>query len=276
MTTHAPFPLAPPLASLRRGRSASPRSLAARHAAGRPRSSPARRRPQATFKSGLDLVVVNVVVRDKDGKLVRGLDARRFRRPRGRQAADGLELRLRGDRERVACRRWRRTTVLGAIAQPRRRRAARGRRPPAETRPAADMKDRRLIVLFYDLGSMQPEEVSRAVQSGRDYVEKKMAPADILAVVSLTTSLTVDQDFTSDRAGAARRAQPPQPGRRVRARRRRHRRGDRAGHGQRVRGGRHRVQHLQHRPPPRRAALASPTCSPASSRRSRSSTSAAA
>jgi VWFA-related protein len=153
--------------------------------------------PKATFKSGLDLVVVNVVVRDKSGALVRGLTRDDFvvledGKPQAVSSFDFEEI------ENASLPSMETTTVLGAIAQPARPSAAAA---PAsgETRPAVDMKDRRLIVLFYDLGSMQPEEVARAVQSGRDYVEKKMAPADVLAVVSLTTSLTVDQDFTADR-----------------------------------------------------------------------------
>ena len=116
------------------------------------------------------------------------------------------------------------------------------------------MKDRRLIVLFYDLGSMQPEEVTRAVQSGRDYIEKKIAPADILAVVSLTTALSIDQDFTADRQAllaALNRLSPVEGSTAAASDRRR----DRAGHRQRVRRGRHRVQHLQHGPPARRAAV---------------------
>jgi VWFA-related protein len=150
--------------------------------------------PKATFKSGLDLVVVNVVVRDKDGKLVRGLTRDDFvvledGKPQTVSSFDFEEI------ENTSLPSMATTTVLGAIAQP-----ARPAAPASgEIRPALDMRDRRLIVLFYDLGSMQPEEVSRAVQSGRDYVEKKIAPADILAVVSLTTSLAVDQDFTADR-----------------------------------------------------------------------------
>ena len=153
--------------------------------------------PKATFKSGLDLVVVNVVVRDKDGALVRGLTRDDFvvledGKPQTVSSFDFEEI------ENASLPSMATTTVLGAIAQP-----ARPSAPAApasgEIAPAVDMKDRRLIVLFYDLGSMQPEEVSRAVQSGRDYVEKKMAPADVLAVVSLTTALTVDQDFTADR-----------------------------------------------------------------------------
>ena len=153
--------------------------------------------PKPTFKSGLDLVVVNVVVRDKDGKLVRGLTRDDFvvledGKPQTVSSFDFEEI------ENASLPSMATTTVLGALAQPAAP-AARAAPASGEIRPAVDMKDRRLIVLFYDLGAMQPEEVSRAVQSGRDYVEKKMAPADILAVVSLTTSLAVDQDFTADR-----------------------------------------------------------------------------
>ncbi len=41
------------------------------------------------------------------------------------------------------------------------------------------MRGRRLIVLFFDLSSMQPEEVQRAVKAAHDYVDHKLAPADL-------------------------------------------------------------------------------------------------
>ncbi|HKW27293.1 MAG TPA: VWA domain-containing protein, partial [Terriglobales bacterium] len=62
------------------------------------------------------------------------------------------------------------------------------------------VKDRRLVVLFFDLSSMQPEEVDRAAKAAEDYVNKQMAPADLVAVASLDSSLLVNQDFTSDHA----------------------------------------------------------------------------
>ena len=153
--------------------------------------------PKATFKSGLDLVVVNVVVRDKNGKVVRGLKREDFvvMEDGKAQAVTSFDFE---EIENASLPAMDVQTVLGSIAQP----AVPGASPkPAdvEARPIADMKDRRLIVLFYDLGAMQSDEVARAVQSGRDYIEKKASPADILAVVSLTTSLAVDQDFTTDR-----------------------------------------------------------------------------
>ena len=63
-----------------------------------------------------------------------------------------------------------------------------------------DLKDRRLIVLFFDLSSMQPEDITRAVDSAKDYINKQMAPADMVAAVSLVSGLSMDQDFTSDKA----------------------------------------------------------------------------
>ncbi len=62
------------------------------------------------------------------------------------------------------------------------------------------LKDHRLIVLFFDLSSMQDEDIDRAVDAATDYVNKQMAPADLVALVSMATGLSMDQDFTSDKA----------------------------------------------------------------------------
>jgi VWFA-related protein len=68
---------------------------------------------------------------------------------------------------------------------------------------AADTKqlrDHRLIVMFFDLSSMQDEDIDRAVDAANDYVNKQMQPADLVALVSMNTGLSMDQDFTSDKA----------------------------------------------------------------------------
>src|SRR5260370_28309961 len=65
--------------------------------------------------------------------------------------------------------------------------------------PAA-LRDHRLIVMFFDLSSMQPEDIDRAVEAAQDYVNKKMQPADLVALVSMATGLSLDQDFTSHKA----------------------------------------------------------------------------
>lgn len=64
---------------------------------------------------------------------------------------------------------------------------------------AKDLRDHRLIVMFFDITSMQPEDLDRAVDAANDYIKTKMQPADLVACVSLATSLSLDQDFTSDK-----------------------------------------------------------------------------
>ncbi|HEY4356346.1 MAG TPA: VWA domain-containing protein [Acidobacteriaceae bacterium] len=64
---------------------------------------------------------------------------------------------------------------------------------------AQQLKDHRLIVVFFDLSSMQPEDIDRAVEAAQKYVREQMQPADLVALVSLNTSLSMDQDFTSDK-----------------------------------------------------------------------------
>jgi VWFA-related protein len=66
------------------------------------------------------------------------------------------------------------------------------------------LKDHRLIVIFFDLSSMQDEDIDRAVDAADDYVNKQMQPADLVALVSLSTGLTMDQDFTSNKAALLR------------------------------------------------------------------------
>jgi len=63
-----------------------------------------------------------------------------------------------------------------------------------------ELRDHRLIVIFFDLSSMQDEDIDRAVDAATNYVNKQMQPADLVAMVSMSTGLTMDQDFTSDKA----------------------------------------------------------------------------
>jgi VWFA-related protein len=62
------------------------------------------------------------------------------------------------------------------------------------------LHDHRLIVMFFDLSSMQDEDIDRAVDAANDYVNKKMEPADLVSLVSMSTGLSMDQDFTNDKA----------------------------------------------------------------------------
>ena len=61
------------------------------------------------------------------------------------------------------------------------------------------LRDHRLIVMFFDISSMQPEDIDRAVEAATNYINKTMQPADLVALVSLSTSLSLDHDFTADK-----------------------------------------------------------------------------
>src|SRR5665213_68575 len=145
-----------------------------------------------TLKVQSDIVLTNVVVRDKKtGEVVKGLKESDFTilengKPQKIASFDYQNV----DDAAVL---HEKTTVTGkaTIADLLNRNFA---SEPAE------LKDHRLIVMFFDLSSMQPEDIDRAVEAAQDYINKKMQPADLVALVSLDTSLSMDQDFTADKA----------------------------------------------------------------------------
>src|SRR5665213_616609 len=145
-----------------------------------------------TLKVQSDIVLTNVVVRDKKtGEVVKGLKASDFTilengKPQKIASFDYQNV----DEAAVL---HEKTTVSGkaTVAD------LLDRNFSAD--PAA-LKDHRLIVMFFDLSSMQPEDIDRAVEAAKDYVNKTMQPADLVALVSLDTSLSLDQDFTADKA----------------------------------------------------------------------------
>jgi len=62
-----------------------------------------------------------------------------------------------------------------------------------------ELRNHRLMVFFFDLTSMQPEDLDRSVDAARVFLRTKMSPADLVALVSLGDTLKVDQDFTGDK-----------------------------------------------------------------------------
>jgi VWFA-related protein len=150
--------------------------------------------PRAVFRSGTELVLVNVVVRDRSGAVVRGLTRDDFSiteddKPQTITSFDFEEL------DRVAPAAAEPPSILPE--RPATRSAASA--PAVSVAPEIDMHGRRLIVLLFDTSSMQPEELQRAVSAAHDYVDRKLSPADLIAIASFGTSLNVDQDFTADR-----------------------------------------------------------------------------
>jgi VWFA-related protein len=61
------------------------------------------------------------------------------------------------------------------------------------------VQNHRLIVLFFDLSSMQIPDLLRALQSAQSFIKTQLTPADLVAVVTYSSDLRVVQDFTNDR-----------------------------------------------------------------------------
>src|ERR1700748_3572752 len=145
-----------------------------------------------TLKVQTDIVLTNVVVRDKKtGEVVKGLKASDFTILENGKPQKIASFDYQNVDEAAVLKENSTVTGKATIADLLNRNFA--------ANPTA-LRDHRLIVMFFDLSSMQPEDIDRAVQSGQDYVNKKMQSADLVALISMATGLSMDQDFTSDKA----------------------------------------------------------------------------
>jgi VWFA-related protein len=146
--------------------------------------------PQYRVRVTSELVLVNVVVRDKKGNLVRGLKKEDFTVTEDgkRQEISTFdfenvdELATAGPAE---------ATITGATS-------TNGLLHSSNAQ--LDARDRRLILLFFDFSGMDPEQIERGVDSAKKFVSEKMMPADLIALVSLSTNMRVDLDFTADKS----------------------------------------------------------------------------
>jgi VWFA-related protein len=167
--------------------------------AARPQSRPVR---IPSFGAGVSLVRISVVVRDKNGAPVRGLKREDFTiteddKPQAVEVFEYEEVTT----ERAA------EPEPSASASPEpgllkpgpAPSAAPSPSPDKPATPTTDLAGRRLLVLLFDTNGMQPEQIERAVGSGREYVDQRMTAADLVAVASIGTGLQVQQDFTADR-----------------------------------------------------------------------------
>ncbi len=150
-----------------------------------------------TFRTNTNLVIVNVAVKDKNGKAIENLKKDQFTlledgKP---QQISVFEL------EHLA------GETLPPLEQP--EPTVLKTRAPAETKaaPAAQparvtsdqLKDRRLIAMFFDLSSMNPPEQIRARQAAVKFIDTQMTTSDMVEVMTLTNELRVTQEFTNDR-----------------------------------------------------------------------------
>ena len=153
-------------------------------------SGPQEQEPKTAIRVTTELVLANVVVRDKRGNLVRDLkkedftlfeDGKKqeistfdFENVDALETAGGAEKTITGEAE-----------PAGVLRK--------------SDKPVMDARDRRVIVFLFDFSAMEPEQIDRCVDAAKKYINAQMQPADVVALVSLATNMRVDLDFTDDK-----------------------------------------------------------------------------
>src|SRR5580704_724418 len=121
-----------------------------------------------TLKVQSDLVLTNVVVRDKKtGEVVRGLKASDFEvlengKPQSIISFDFQSVDQAAPLNEATVNGKAPSTIMGNMNR---------------TFTSAQLRNHRLIVMFFDLTSMQPEDLERAQDAARNYINKQMQPA---------------------------------------------------------------------------------------------------
>lgn len=144
--------------------------------------------PSVKFTAAANLVIVNVSVRDRSGAPVENL------------RRDDFEILEDGKPQTISVFEFQR--LSGQDRKPASTTAARSGGAAAITPSAPGQiryRDRRLMVLFFDLSSMEPPEQIRAQDAALKFVNEQMQPEDLVAVMTFSNRLRVLEDFTDDR-----------------------------------------------------------------------------
>ena len=153
----------------------------------------ATQQPELKFSTSANLVIVNVTVEDRHGRPIEGLKREDFAvfedgKPQTIAVFDYQRLSL--EPLPVAPPPLRPGLFVAQKAP-----AAESPPPPAQVR----YQDRRLIVLFFDFTSMPPADRMRAQQAALQFIQERMTASDMIAIMTFTNRLRLEQEFTDDR-----------------------------------------------------------------------------
>ena len=147
-----------------------------------------------TFKAGANLVIVDVTVKDRDGKAIDSLTSKDFTvledgKP---QKIDIFE-----------------TQKLETEPEPPDEAPTLGSQNDLPEQPKTTITtespgkiqyhDKRLLVLFFDFSNMGIPEELRAQEAALDFIDKQMTKSDLMAILLNTAAVKVQTDFTGDR-----------------------------------------------------------------------------
>ena len=150
----------------------------------------------AKFTSNAQLVVENVIVKDKNGKIIEGLTARDFiitedGKPQNIAFCEFQQLK---DSDNTA--------PLVAVADReivKADKVTRGQIAP-EQPGKIEHRDRRMLAMYFDMTAMPVPDQLRALAAAQKFIQTKVTPQDLMAILQFTGSgVEVLDDFTDNR-----------------------------------------------------------------------------
>ena len=158
-------------------------------------------RGKNTIRSTVSLVEIDVQVTDRDGKPIKGLAQEQFSVSEDGKAQKVSTFEY-NDIERIetasSAAETPITVPLGAVSAPEEIKAV--------------VHDHRMIVLFFDMTSLQAEDLLRSTRAAEKYIREQMTPADLVGVVAFGNTLRVIANFTNNRELLRRSVEALVPG----------------------------------------------------------------
>jgi VWFA-related protein len=187
-----------------------------------PTATPGPQGPRSTFKGAVNLILVDVNVRDKNGAPIKGLKQSDFELLEGGKSQDITTFTY----EEIAPNIKQAIITSSMLANAG---AEKGAVPvtlvpppkpvptpagtPAEDKPTPAVVDaangplttesvagHRVWVLLFDTSSMQPEDIQKSADSAVKWATEKMSSSDLVAIAAISSTLQILQDFTNDKA----------------------------------------------------------------------------
>jgi VWFA-related protein len=171
-----------------------------------------------TFSTQTTLVIIDVTVKDKSGKVVEDLKKDDFRLTEDGKVQqigvfDFQKLDLETPREpapaaapageKEAAAAGNPATLSATVSQtpaPGASKPAPVTTRPGTAQPIIRYQDRRLVAMLFDMSSMEVADQIRVQKSALDFIHNNLKPADLVSVMTVTAGpLEVTQDFTDDK-----------------------------------------------------------------------------
>ena len=153
------------------------------------------------FKTSVQLVVEDLIIKDKSGNPITGLKPSDFTVTEDGKKQDISFVQFQKLEEASA--------PLPEMPEGPKELETRAEKPAVKTATAVQIapekpgdikyKDKRLMVLFFDMTSMPLPDQLRAQTAATKFVKTQMTPSDLMAIMTFSNDIKVVEDFTDDR-----------------------------------------------------------------------------